>query len=166
MGYLTAIKAVWAFVRRYWKEAAMLLLLLLAYLKGGHDTDAKWQARWLARDRSDAVAAQKATDAARKQEADWVAAFDVAATISNEEIKNVQAHRDRLLADIRAGRLSFKPAGCPVPQAPADPGQPQAAPERGQPGLAGEELVHRFAVCDEVVIERNQCVGLLSAERK
>lgn len=158
--------AVLAFLRAHWRTLAMLLLLLLAYLKGGHDTDAKWQARWLARDKADAVAAQKATNAARKQEADWAAAFDLSATMYQESYNDLQKRRDRIIADMRAGRLSFKPARCPVPQAPADPGQPQSPEDGGQSGLAGEELVSRLAQCDEVTLERNQAVRLLEAERQ
>jgi hypothetical protein len=104
--------------------------------------------------------------AARDQEQKWAAAFVAAASISHEEMKDVQAHRDRLLADLRAGRLSLKPARCGVPQAPADPGQPQESQDSGQPGLVGEAITNRFAVCDEVVNERNQCVGLMDMERK
>lgn len=161
--------AVLAFLRAYWRPLAVLIVPLLFWLHG-HSTgadnmDVKWQAIFSKQQLQAANARVAATEAARKQEADWVAAFDAAATIQHEEMTNVAAHRDRLLADLRAGRLSFKPARCGVPEAPADSGQPQAAPDAGQPGLAGEELVSRLATCDEVTLERNQAVRLLEAER-
>lgn len=153
-------------VKRYWKVAAMLLLLLVAYMKGAGDKDAAWEARWLSRDKAEAVAALKATNVAREQEQKWAAAFDAAAAISHEEMTNVQNHRDRLLADLRSGRVSFKPARCPVPEAAADSGQPAQGEEGRQPGLAGEELVSRLAACDEVTVERNLAVELLKSERR
>lgn len=154
---------------KYWKPAAVLLLLLLlsncCYQKGAEHERAKWELLTARQTAAAAIASQRSTEAARKQEADWAAAFDAAATISNEELTHVQAHRDRLLSQLRTVRVPVIPAGSGVPEAPADSGQPQTAPESGQPGLAGEELVGRLATCDEVTLERNQAVRLLEAER-
>lgn len=157
-------------IRRFWKPLAVLLLLLVTWLHGHHagdvSRDREWSARWHKHIEEDMEQAAKYEAAARDQEAKWAAAFDAAASISHEEMKNVQAHRDRLLADLRAGRLRLQacPTAC-LPDAPADSGQPSTAETGGQPAMAGE-LVNRLAVCDEVVLERNQAVDLLKAERK
>lgn len=161
---LTAIDLL----RRFWKPAAALLLLLVVYLTGDHNGDTRrdreWSARWhqhIAED-SQQVAASEA--AARVREQETLAAWSVANDIQHKELTDVQAHRDRLLDDLRAGRLLW-PGKCPavLPQAPADTGEPEAGAEGRQPGLAGEELIARLAVCDEVVSERNQAVRLLEA---
>ena len=157
-------------LRRFWKPAAVLLLLLVTWLHGHHtgdvSRDREWSARWHQHIAEDATYAAAAATAARDQEQKWAAAFDVSAKIQHEELTNVQKHRDRLLADLRAGRLRLQ--ACPAAQvsdAPADSGESQAGAEGGQPGLAGE-LVNRLATCDEVTLERNQAVELLRAERR
>ena len=157
-------------LRRFWKPAAVLLLLLVTWLHGHHtgdvSRDREWSARWHQHIAEDMEQVAKAEAAARDQEAKWAAAFDVSAKIQHEELTNVQKHRDRLLADLRAGRLRLQ--ACPaarLPEAAADSGQPAAREEGGQPAMAGE-LVNRLAVCDEVTLERNQAVELLKAERK
>lgn len=161
--------AVLAFLRTYWRPLAVLILLMLlstcCYQKGAEHERVKWQAKLSAMREQAAYNQAQAEAKARKQEADWAAAFDLSATIYQESYNDLQKRRDRIIADMRSGRVSLKPARCGVPQAPANSGQPQAAPESGQPGLAGEELVSRLATADEVVIERNQCVELLKAER-
>ena len=158
-------------IRRFWKPAAVLLLLLVTWLHGHHagdvSRDREWSARWHQHIAEDMEQVAKAEAAARDQEAKWAAAFDVSAQIQHEELTNVQKHRDRLLADLRAGRLRLQ--ACPAAQVPgpaADSGESQAGAEGGQPGLVGEELVARLATCDEVTLERNQAVELLRAERR
>lgn len=154
---------------KYWKPAAVLLLLLVlstcCYKAGSDATDAKWSARWHQHVAEDATLVAKAATEAREQEAQWAAAFDVTAQIQQEELTNVQKHRDRLLADLRAGRLRL-PSACParLPEAAADSGESPESSDSGQPAMAGE-LVNRLAVCDEVTLERNQAVELLRAER-
>lgn len=153
---------------KYWKPlAAMLLFILwtvLVHNDGAARDDAKWSARWhqhVAED-SQQVAANEA--AARVHEQETLAAWSAAADIQQEELNHVRQNRDRLLADLRAGRLLW-PGKCPavLPQAPADTGEPEAGAEGRQPGLAGEEIIARLAVCDEVVSERNQAVRLLES---
>lgn len=155
---------------KHWKAIAAVLLFILwtvfVHNDGAAREDAKWSARWHQHIAEDMEQAAKYEAAARDQEQKWAAAFDAAASISHEEMKNVQAHRDRLLADLRSGRLRLQ--ACPaaqVSEAPADPGQLATAETGGQPAMAGE-LVNRLAVCDEVTLERNQAVELLKAERK
>ena len=157
-------------IRRFWKPAAVLLLLLVTWLHGHHtgdvSRDREWSARWHQHIAEDMEQVAKAEAAARDQEQKWAAAFDAAASISHEEMKNVQAHRDRLLADLRSGRVRLQ--ACPaarLPEAPADSGQSPESSNSGQPAMAGE-LVNRLAVCDEVTLERNQAVRLLESERR
>lgn len=156
---------------KYWKPLAVVLLLILwtalVHNDGVAREDARWSARWHQHIADDMEQVAKYEAAARDQEQKWAAAFDAAASISHEEMTNVQKHRDRLLSDLRTGRLRLQ--ACPaaqVPDAPADSGQSVAGQEAGQPGLAGEELVARLATCDEVTLERNQAVELLRAERQ
>lgn len=160
---------VLVFLQRHWKPAAVLILLLIWTIGVHNDGAERERSKWeliTARDAAkSAKALAKAEAEARQQEQKWAAAFDVAATIQHEEMKNVAAHRDRLLADLRAGRLRFQACPAQVPQAAADSSQPESRAEGGQPGMVGEELVARLAVCDEVTLERNQAVRLLEAER-
>lgn len=156
---------------KYWRPLAVLVLLLVVYLTGDHNGDARrdreWSARWHQHVAEDMEQVAKAEAAARDQEQKWVAAFDAAAAISHKELANVHSHRDRLLADLRSGRLRLQAcAASQVPGPAADSGESQAGAEGGQPGLVGEELVARLAICDEVTIERNQAVELLRAERR
>lgn len=153
---------------KYWKPAAVLLLLLTVWLHGDHNGDTRrdqaWSARWhqhVAED-SQQVAANEA--AARVREQETLAAWSAAADIQHKELTHVQAHRDRLLADLRAGRLLW-PGKCPavLPQAAADTGEPEGGAESGFSGELGAWLVNRAAVCDEVVSERNQAVRLLES---
>lgn len=157
-------------VKRYWKPAAVLIALLLIWLHGNqHGTQherSKWELLTAKQSAQSARALAKAEAEARTQEQKWAAAFDVAATIQHEEMKNVQAHRDRLLSAIAAGRLRLPACPDKVPATPADSGESQAGAEGGQFAMAGEELVARLATCDEVTLERNQAVALLKAERR
>lgn len=158
-------------LRRFWKPLAVLLLLLATWLHGHYyGVESTTQRYEYARAQDAKYAAERLAQAeadAREQEQKWSAAFDAAATIQHEELANVTAHRDRLLSQLRTVRVPVQPAGpAHLPEAPADSGQPQAAPDAGQPGLAGEELVGRLAVCDEVVNERNLLLELMQAERK
>lgn len=152
-------------LRRYWRPLAVLLLLLAVWLHGDHhgDTrrDREWSARWHQHVAEDSQQVAASSEAARVREQETLAAWSAANDIQHQELTHVQAHRDRLLADLRAGRLRL-PSACPaqVPAAAADPGQPQGAEEGGQSAMAGE-LVNRLAVCDEVASERNQAVRLL-----
>lgn len=148
------------------KSAAGLVLVLLACLTTHKCTADHYKLKMERKERVAAEQVAKYEAAARDQEQKWAAAFDAAASISHEEMKNVQAHRDRLLADLRSGRLRLqaRPAA-QVPDAAADSGESQAGAEGGQPGLVGEELVARLAVCDEVTLERNHAVELLKIDR-
>lgn len=156
-------------VKRYWKPAAVLIALLLIWLHGNqHGTQqerSKWELLTAKQSAQAARALAKAEAEARTQEQKWAAAFDVSAQIQHEELKNVQAHRDRLLSDIRAGRLRLKACPDQVPATSAHPGEPKAGAEGGQSAMVGE-LANRLAVCDEVTLERNQAVELLRAERQ
>jgi hypothetical protein len=160
-----------ALIRAYWKPLAVFLLLLMTWLHGHHtgDTgrDAVWSARWHKHVAEDATLAAAAATAAREQEHKWAAAYDLAVTIEHEETTRVRTQADRIIAGLRAGthRLSIAPA-CPgMPEAAADTPAATAGAEGGQPGLAGEELVQRLAVCDEVTLERNMAVSLMRADR-
>lgn len=156
-------------LRRYWKPAAVLTILILVWLhghkSGADNMDAKWQAIFSKQQLQAAQARVKASEAARKQEVDWSAAFDIINTIQQESLADAISRRDRIIAGLRAGRLSFRPCSG-VPEAPAHPGEPEAAPESGQSGVVGEAITARLAVCDEVTLERNQAVSLLEAERR
>lgn len=147
----------------------MLLALLLIWLHGDHHGTAKERAKWelfvAQQAAAQAKAHQQAEAKARKQEADWAAAFDVINTIQQESLADAISRRDRIIAGLRAGRLSFRPCSG-VPEATAHPGEPEAAPDAGQSGLVGEAITARLAVCDEVTLERNQAVRLLEAERR
>ena len=167
---MVATMATIELLRRFWKPAAVLLLLLVTWLHGHHtgdtSSDREWSSRWHQHIAEDMEQVAKYEAAARDQEQKWAAAFDVSAQIQHEELTNAQKHRDRLLADLRAGRLRLQ--ACPAAQvsdAPADSGKPSTAETGGQPAMVGE-LVNRIAVCDEVVLERNQAVELLRAERR
>lgn len=162
---LTAI----GLVKRYWKPAAVLILLMLlstcCYQKGAEHERNKWQVKLSAMKEQLAYNQAQAEAKARKQEADWSAAFDVISTIQQESLADAISRRDRIIAGLRAGRLSFRPCSG-VPEAPAHPGEPEAAPDAGQSGMVGEAITARLAVCDEVTLERNQAVRLLEAERQ
>jgi hypothetical protein len=158
-----------AILIKYWKPLAVLILLIAVWMhghnSGSEHMDAKWQAIFSKQQLQAANARLAASEAARDQEQKWAAAFDAAASISHEEMKNVQAHRDRLLADLRSGRVRLQ--ACPaakVPAVAADSGKSPESSDSGQSAMAGE-LVNRLAVCDEVTLERNQAVELLRAER-
>lgn len=150
---------------KYWKPAAVLILLLImsscCYKAGSDATDARWSARWHQHVAEDATQVAESETAARVREQETLAAWAVANDIQHEELTNVQNHRDRLLADIRAGRLRLPTCPRSLPEAAADTGEPEAGAEGGFSGEFGEWLVSRAAVCDEVTTERNQAVRLL-----
>lgn len=154
---------------KYWKPLAVLILLMMVWLHGDHNgaerVDSRWQlvsAKAASKAARNALAAERK---ARKQEQEWVAAFDLSATLHQETLRDSNARRDRIIAGLRAGRLRL--STCPgLPEAAAHPGEPEAAETGGQSGVVGEAITGRLAVCDEVTLERNQAVRLLEAERR
>lgn len=153
------------------KWGGLLLAVVAIWMHGHHYGVESTTQRYEYARAQDAKAAsdalREAEAAARVHEQETLAAWSAAADIQHEELTHVQAHRDRLLADIRAGRLRL-PSACPahLPEAPADSATAQDGAESGQPGLAGEELVARLSTCDEVTVERNLAVELLKSERR
>lgn len=142
----------------------MFVFVLVACLTTHKCTADHYKLKMERRDRIAAEAAVKAEAKARKREQQLVADFATAATQNLEDTNATLAHRDRIIASLRSGRLSF-PA-CPVPEAAADSAATESRAESGQPGLVGEAITERLAVCDEVVHERNMAVELLKLERK
>jgi hypothetical protein len=159
-----------ALIRAYWKPLAVFLLLLITWLHGHHtgDTgrDAVWSARWHKHVSEDAALALAAEKSAREQEHKWAAAYDLAVNIEQQETNRVRNQADRIIAGLRAGRLSIAPA-CPgLPQVAPDSPAVEAGEAGGQLGLVGEAITVKLAVCDEVTEERNLAVRLLEAERR
>ena len=166
---IAVLRAVAAFLRRYWRGAAVLVILLVTWLHGHHtgDTarDREWSARWHQHVAEDATLAAKAEAAARHQEQQWAALYDAHTAQLIEENRNVAAHRDRLLSAARAGRLRLPTCPAGVPEAAAGSAPTESGAEGGQSAMVGE-LVNRLAVCDEVTLERNMAVELLRKGRE
>lgn len=156
-------------LRRYWKPIAVLTLLLLVWLHGDHHGTSQERKKWeLFTAQQAAMQAkqhQQAEAEARKQEADWNSAFNAINAIQQESLNDAISRRDRIIASLRAGRLSFRPADCGVPQASTDSGKPEDAGESRFSGQFGEWLVSRAAKCDEVTLKLNQAVQLMRTER-
>lgn len=142
----------------------MLLTILLACSLTHKCTADHYKLKIERKDRVQAQALARASEKARKTEQEWSALFDLAATMNQEAIADVRTQKDRIIADLRAGRLSFR-AACTVPQAPAHPGEPEGREEGGQSGLVAEAITERLAACDEVTHERNLAAELLLEER-
>ena len=154
---------------KYWKPLTVLLLLLAVWLHGDHNGAERVDSRWeLASSRQAAKAAQNALQAertAREQERMWVAAYDLAITLEQQETARVRTQKDRIIAGLRAGRLHLTTCPAGLPQVAADTGRADAGAEGGQSGLVGEEITARLATCDEVTNERNLAVSLMRADR-
>lgn len=165
MTLLAVLKGLWSFLLRYWKEIGMLILILLLCAQVEKCTAAKYELKiaslQAAADKERAESLQRAME----QERGWVVAFDLSLGLHQENMNETLSQRDRIIAGLRSGRLSFR-AGCPtVPEVAADPAPAEAGAEGGQPGLVGEAITARLAQCDEVTHERNLAVELLKAER-
>lgn len=145
-------------LRAYWRPLAVVTLLLLVWLHGDHHGTKQERQRW-------ELQSAKSAQAARKKEQE-LADFSGLLALNMQEFKDEKlAQRDRIIADLRSGRLSFSP-GCGVPEAAANPGAAAQAEDPGQPRLVAEAITDRFAACDEAINERNEAVELLRAERR
>ena len=164
-----AIQAVAAFLRRYWRVFAVLLILFVTwfhgYGTGAESANQRWEYVTAKEAARNAEALAKAEAAARKQEQEWASIYEAHTAQLIEENRNVSAQAARLSARLAGLRLSLQPARCDLPQTAADSGATVAGSEGGQPGLVGEEIVARLATCDEVTNERNMAVGLMQADR-
>ena len=163
------IQAVAAFLRRYWRVFAVLLVMLALWLHGygtgAESANQRWEYVTAKEAARNAEALAKAEAAASKQEQEWATIYEAHTAQLIEENRNVSAQASRLSARLAGLRLSLQPARCDLPQTAADSGATVAGKDGGQPGLAGTELVARLAACDEVTNERNMAAELLRADR-
>lgn len=168
MSHLTLLKlakGIGAWLLRHWKEITVLIILLVVWLHGHSEGREEGKAELqelrvqLAAERLESV------EAARKQEQEWSAAFDLSLGLHQENMNETLSQRDRIIAGLRSGRLSFRASCSAVPAVAADSPAAETGAESGQPGLVGEAITARLAQCDEVTHERNLAVSLLEAER-
>lgn len=160
-----------ALLIKYWRPLAVVITLLLIWLHGNHTgaekANGKWEYRYAILQKAAAEERTAHSERLRNRERQLVNDFATAANENLEQTNETLAKRDRIIADLRSGRLSW-PGVCAAAEArPAatDTRQPPTGAEGGQSGLVAEEITARFALCDEVTHERNQAVSLLRAER-
>lgn len=154
-----------ALLRKYWKPLAVLIALLLIWLHGDRHGTQQERTKWeLLTARQSATAARaiaKAESDARRQEQEWAAAMDATASLLIEENRNVAAHRDRLLAAARAGRLRLPSCPASMPEAPAGSAGRDASSGGGIPGAAGvaftEFLIAEAARADQIAAQLAAC---------
>jgi hypothetical protein len=148
------------------KAAAMLILILLLCQQVSRCTASEYKAQIAAIEKGNALAEASQQRHMREWEHMKSSEFAILAAQNIRERNNVLAQKDRIIADLRSGRLLWPgvqaTATC---QAAADPAPASESSDSGQPGLVGEAITARFAACDEVVHERNMAVELLRAER-
>lgn len=149
----------------YAKGAAVLILILLLCSQVEKCTASKYEARIATMEKGYAQAAASQQRHIREWENKKAQEFAILSERNLEDRNNVIAHKDRIIAGLRAGRLRLK-ACSGLPQAATDTAPAEAGAEGGQLGLVGEAITVRLAVCDEVTHERNMAVRLLEAERQ
>jgi len=134
---------------RYWYLIVILALAGVAtYYHIDRDrVEARWQAKWDARDAGEALAMAKAAEASR-------AAYE-AATKRNQEVEaklhDTETQRDAALHDADLARRLLAAAqdggrADPVPQGHDQPGTAEAGPPGRTEGI-GERLAAYFAEC-------------------
>lgn len=168
---LTAIDLL----RRFWKPAAVLLLLLAVWLHGDHNGDTRrdreWSARWHQHVAEDATLAAAAERQAREEEQKWAALYDATTTQLEKEKDATDQKLAAALARHRAGglRLPTCPAAPGLPEDPANPpGGTQAATGQlpGQPDQPlGEFLLTEAARADNVALQLAACQAVLRGIR-
>lgn len=165
-----------AFLARHWKPLAVILLLIGVWLHG-HATGAdganqRWKVITAKRESQHAKELAAAETHARQVEQGWAAAMDATAVMLVKENQNVLAHRDRLLAATRSGRLRLSSAGptADVPEAASGAGGSDAAAGGRIPGPVGgavvEALIGEAARADQIAAQLQACQGVLRDERR
>ena len=160
-----------------WKKA-IPWLVLLAVLAGthwwvySHGKAVVTLARDLAdakRERDNNAAINDLQQQLRRKESAAASALLAAETRYREGLLNVQAEKNRILADHAAGRLRLsvpiKPASCPAAGAAADvaAGGADQAPRAELSDAAAEFLVGLTSEADAVAVALNRCVDRLEA---
>lgn len=143
----------------------MLILVLLLCQQVSRCTASEYKAQIATMEKGYAQAEAAQQRHMREWEHMKANEFAILAAQNIRERNNVLAHKDRIIADLRSGRLRF-PAVSVARQTAADTAAAPESSDSGQPGLVGEAITARFAACDEVTLERNMCAALMRKERE
>ena len=148
---------------------AVLAVLAGIYTKGYTSGKAHIQTLWDADKAAVSVVVGKVISDNIKRETEMRKAVTVAEATAREGISNVETQYASTLASLRAGNLQLRKrfTACTnaLPGTPADPGQPADTDGAGLAIESAKRIVRAAADGDRGIIERNQCVTILKAER-
>lgn len=147
---------------------AVLTLLAGIYVLGYRHGDAVCSAGVLEQENEAVTSYAALLSEQRQKDADHASQVADVSAKAQKEIKDVQDDRDRMAADLAAGRVRYsipvKPSAC-LSAASPDTSAVASEPRAELSPAAALAFDSIGADADQVVIERNLCVSILQQER-